>query len=324
MGNNTSFKGIKAINSLYRLIWRQPWLALKFKKTAYKKLIKAGEVHQAPFETDFFGLKYHGNLSNNIEFNIFYYGAFEKPLLFFLRDTVEKLKAGSEALPVFFDVGANIGQHSLFMSRYAGQVHSFEPYPVVSAKLKDHIQLNQIENIHLHEIGLSNEDGALEFFAPTGQNQGIGSFDASTVDKGNKVAGKLELAIGDGYISKHQLPGIDLLKMDVEGFEKNALAGLRQTLLRDRPILVCEVSYGKDLSFASLDEFREVLPPDYELYCFDTRKADGSKARRREGKARYSGEYRVIAFDSWRETGQDDLIACPKEKLEVLPRNNRN
>jgi len=312
-----------SMNFLYRLIWQQSWLALKFKKTAYKKLSKAGEVHEAPFEKDFFGLKYQGNLSNNIEFNIYYYGAFEKPLLFFLRDIMENLRADNEPLAVFFDVGANIGQHSLFMSQFAYQVHSFEPYPVVSAKLKQHISLNQIKNIQLHEVGLSNEDGALEFFAPTGQNQGIGSFDASTVEKGNVVAGKLELVEGDRYINENQLPTISLLKMDVEGFEKNALTGLRKTLEKDRPIVVCEISYGKELSFASLDEFREVLPRDYELYCFDIRKADGSKARRREGKARYSGEYRIIAFDSWRNSGQDDLIACPKEKSKALVRTDR-
>ena len=314
---------MKITSALYQYIWRQSWLPLRFKKTAYKILTKPGEVQDAPFEKDFYGLKYQGNLSNNIEFNIFYYGAFEKPLLFFLQNTMNNLTAADPSQSVFFDVGANTGQHSLFMSRCAKQVHSFEPYPIVSARLSAHIQLNQITNITLHEIGLSNQDGALEFFAPTGQNQGIGSFDASTVERGNVVAGKLDLVQGDRYIEENHLPAMGLLKMDVEGFEKNALRGLRQTLQKDRPIIVCEVSYGKELSFASLEEFKEVLPENYELYCFDTRKADGSKARRREGKARYSGEYRVIPFDRWRESGQDDLIACPSEKLEALARNNK-
>jgi len=312
------------MKALYRIIWRQRWLPLRFKKTAYKNLSRAGEIHDAPFEKDFFGLKYRGNLSNSIEFNIYYYGAFEKPLLFFLRDTLQNLRAECDSQAVFFDVGANIGQHSLFMSRYADQVHSFEPYPVVSTKLKQHILLNQIENIQLHEIGLSNEDGAMDFFAPTGQNQGIGSFDASTVERGNKVAGKLELVVGDRYIDENHLSAISLLKMDVEGFEKNALSGLRHTLEKDRPIVVCEVSYGKELSFASMDEFREVFPENYDLYRFDTRKSDGSKARRREGKARYSGEYRVIALEKWRESSQDDLIACPREKSGALARKNRD
>ena len=182
----------------YRFIWRQNWIGSRFKKSAYQALSKSGEINRVPFEKDFFGLKYQGDLSNSIELHIFCYGAFEKPLLFFLRDTMTNILADGAA-GVFFDVGANIGQHSLFMSRHASQVHSFEPYPVVSGKLKSHIELNRIDNIHLHEVGLSNQAGMLDFFAPTGQNQGIGSFDASTVEKGNKVAGKLELVQGDTY-----------------------------------------------------------------------------------------------------------------------------
>jgi FkbM family methyltransferase len=201
-------------------------------------------------------------------------------------------------------------------------VHSFEPYAAVSQRLERHIELNGIRNIQLHKVGLSNQQEELDFYAPTGRNQGIGSFDAGTVSKGNRNLGKLALVRGDDYLAQNKLQDIALLKIDVEGFEKNVVAGLRDTLEKSRPIIVLEVTYGNSLSFASLDELKATLPTDYALFRFNNRKADGSKARRRGAKAKRSGDYELIPFDEWRISGQDDVIACPKEKLEQLPSKN--
>tara|TARA_B110000444_G_scaffold258930_1_gene301203 strand:- start:1440 stop:2384 length:945 start_codon:yes stop_codon:yes gene_type:complete len=309
------------LHGIYRFVWNQKWIDLRHKKAVCKRLCSYGDVPDAPFTADFFGLQYQGNLNNSVEFTLFYMGAFEKPLLFFLRDTMLELTAKESGL-CFFDIGANIGQHSLFMSLHADQVHSFEPYSVVSQKLERHIELNGISNIQLHKVGFSNQQEELDFYAPTGRNQGIGSFDAGTVSKGNKNLGKLALVRGDDYLAQNKLQDIALLKIDVEGFEKNVVAGLKDTLDKTRPIIVLEVTYGNSLSFVSLDELNAALPADYALFRFNNRKADGSKARRRGAKAKLSGDYELIAFDEWRSSGQDDVIACPKERLEQLPRKN--
>ena len=315
---------MKPLHRIIRFVWNQKWIDLRHKKAIYKKLCSYGDALDAPFAKDFFGLTYQGNLNNSVEFTLFYMGAFEKPLLFFLRDTMLSLRQSANgSAQSFFDIGANIGQHSLFMSLHADQVHSFEPYSVVSQKLERHIELNEISNIRLHKVGLSNQQEELDFYAPTGRNQGIGSFDAGTVSKGNRNLGKLALVRGDEYLEKKVLQGICLLKIDVEGFEKNVVEGLRDTLEKSRPVTVVEVTYGNSLSFASLNELRAALPTDYVLFQFNNRKADGSKARRRGAKAKLSGNYELIPFNDWRSAGQDDVIACPKEKLEQLPRKNQ-
>lgn len=304
-----------------RLLWSNPLLNLKYKKSAYKVLSKKGEAPDAPFTCNFFGLNYEGNLNNNIEFSIFFYGAFEKPLLYFLRDTMGLIKKhpASSSISCFCDIGANIGQHSLYMSQYAAEVHSFEPFGEVSAKLEHQIALNSIENIHLHKVGLSDFTENLTFYAPTGSNQGIGSFDASTVSKGNAALGELALRNGDELFSELKIENLDLMKIDVEGFEKRTLTGLKETLVKHRPIMVCELSYGAELSFQSREDLLNALPTDYQLFVFDIRKPDGSKARRRGAKEKRTGHYRLIAHEGWRAHGQDDVIACPKEKLAFLP-----
>jgi FkbM family methyltransferase len=309
-------------HSFYRVLWRQSWLRPRLRKSVYKKLCARGDQLDFPFSKDFYGLRFEGNLNNSIEFSIYYYDAFEKPLLYFLGDTLHNINSSqpdSDRLTCFCDVGANIGQHSLFMSRLADQVHAFEPFAEVSNRLRRHIKLNQLENVELHRIGLSDATEKLTFYAPTGRNQGIGSFDASTTGKGNQAAGELTPARGDEYYEEFPIGRVDLMKIDVEGFESKVLAGLEQTLQQYRPIIVCEVSYSGEMSFDSVESLLQSLPADYALFTFNTRKTDGSKARRRGARARKTGGYELIPCTDWRESGQDDIIACPTEKKSILP-----
>lgn len=299
-----------------KYLWDRPWFRPEYGRYVYKRICEEGEAPDAPFSTDFFGLRYEGNLRNTIDFSIFYHGAFEKPLLFFLRDCL--LGLGKEQ-PVFCDIGANIGQHSLFMSRLAHTVHAFEPYDKVRDRLLHQIRLNDIRNVVVHPVGLSDRRHALPFFAPTGRNQGIGSFDASTVEKGNEPIGELDLAIADDYFPAHGIDAVHLVKIDVEGFEKAVLQGMQEVLARQRPVVVVEVTYGKTLSIGSLAELQDLLPENYAFLSFDTRKADGSKARRRGARAKRSGYYRLIPFDFGSARGQDNIVACPAETLPRLP-----
>jgi FkbM family methyltransferase len=311
---------VSVTDQLCRFLWNTQSLPPALARVVYKRLAKNGVAPDHPFTRDFFGIRYQGNLNNNIDFNIYFYGAFEKPLLFFLRDALAGLHTDHA---VFVDVGANIGQHSLFMSRLTTRVHAFEPFAKVRERLLNQISHNQLTNITVHPLGLSNENARLPFFAPTGSNEGIGSFDASTTSKGNVSIGELELVRGDDYFPQAEIARIDILKMDVEGFEKFALQGLRETLLKTRPLLVCEITYGKELSFTSMEELLSHLPPDYRLFTFDKRKQDGSKARRRDARSRHSGEYRIIPFNALLPAGQDDVIACPLEAVDTLPLQSR-
>ncbi|MDP1932129.1 MAG: FkbM family methyltransferase [Gammaproteobacteria bacterium] len=306
-------------SKLCHLIWQQKWLPQSLGRLAYKRMAKAGSAPDHAFSKDFYGLTYQGNLSNNIDFNIYYYGAFEKPLLHFLRDTMASL-APRQA--TFIDIGANVGQHSLFMAAHGCHVHSFEPFDKVRERLQLQIATNRLKDVHVHPVGLSNENAKLPFFAPTGRNVGIGSFDASTTSKGNVSIGELQLVRGDDYFKTQKIEYMDLMKIDVEGFEKLALDGLRETLQSARPILVCEITYGKELSFKSVEELLAYLPSNYTLLTFDKRKEDGSKARRRDAKGRYTGEYVIVPYRGLLDSGQDDVIACPNEKLASLPRVN--
>ena len=290
-----------------------------WRKFLYRQLRRNGKTPDYAFSKDFYGLKYKGNLNNNIDANVFFYGAFEKPLLFFLRDTLNALKTETPKA-IFMDIGANVGHHSLFLSKFASQILAFEPYPKVNMQFKQQIAHNKISNIQIFETGLSDRRETLNYYAPTGNNEGIGSFDESSIGKGNTSYGKLELQEGDQVIESDSWKDIKLIKIDVEGFEKKVIKGLSRTIEEERPVIVCEITYGQPLSFVSIEELESYLPKNYEILTFNTRKLDGSKDKRKGSLAKRSGFYELISLTQWRSSGQDDIVMIPNEKSTIIPR----
>ena len=290
-----------------------------WRKFLYRQLRRNGKTPDYAFSKDFYGLKYKGNLNNNIDANVYFYGAFEKPLLFFLRDTLNALITETPKA-IFMDIGANVGHHSIFLSKFASQVLAFEPYPKVNMQFKQQIAHNNISNIQIFETGLSDRRETLNYYAPTGNNEGIGSFDESSIGKGNTSYGKLELQEGDQVIESDSWKNIKLIKIDVEGFEKKVIKGLSRTIEEERPVIVCEITYGQQLSFVSIEELSSYLPQNYEILTFNTRKLDGSKDKRKGSLAKRSGFYELISLKQWRSSGQDDIVMIPNEKSTIIPR----
>ena len=300
-------------------LWKTAGNNQTWRKFLYRQLRRNGKTPDYAFSKDFYGLKYKGNLNNNIDANVFFYGAFEKPLLFFLRDTLNALITETPKA-IFMDIGANVGHHSIFLSKFASQVLAFEPYPKVNMQFKQQIAHNNISNIQIFENGLSDRRETLNYYAPTGNNEGIGSFDESSIGKGNTSYGKLELQEGDQVIESDSWKNIKLIKIDVEGFEKKVIKGLSRTIEEERPVIVCEITYGQQLSFVSIKELSSYLPQNYEILTFNTRKLDGSKDKRKGSLAKRSGFYELISLKQWRSSGQDDIVMIPNEKSKIIPR----
>ena len=311
------------MNSAFRnflaFLWTTAGNNQTWRKFLYRQLRRNGKTPDYAFSKDFYGLKYKGNLNNNIDANVFFYGAFEKPLLFFLRDTLNALITETPKA-IFMDIGANVGHHSIFLSKFASQVLAFEPYPKVNMQFKQQIAHNNISNIQIFENGLSDRRETLNYYAPTGNNEGIGSFDESSIGKGNTSYGKLELQEGDQVIESDSWKNIKLIKIDVEGFEKKVIKGLSRTIEEERPVIVCEITYGQQLSFVSIEELSSYLPQNYEILTFNTRKLDGSKDKRKGSLAKRSGFYELISLKQWRSSGQDDIVMIPNEKSTIIPR----
>jgi FkbM family methyltransferase len=255
------------------------------------------------FVADLNGARYEGNTASFLDSHIFYYGAFEKPLLYFLRDTM-KLAYSNNG--VFLDVGANTGQDSLFMSKYAREIHAFEPWEPVIKKFRRMVEINHIKNIVIHPFGLGDENSKKPFYKPPDNNPVTGSF-VEGFRSDNSYASELEIQIGDDALEKAGVTSVAMIKMDIEGYEKLALKGLRRTLWKDRPIVEFELSADpkSPVSIKSKNELTALFPENYEFLVF----APTSDP--------WTGTYvlkpidGIVRFDL---TDQHDMIAYPIER----------
>jgi FkbM family methyltransferase len=168
------------------------------------------------------------------------------------------------------------------------------------------VAVNHINNIYIHPVGLGNENGQLPFFEPPDSETGSGTFlkEESTSNKNVD----LPLVIGDEWLKKNGTAHVDIIKCDIEGYEKLALLGLKHTLENNRPIVVMELNLGLDESFRSIDDFYATFPPDYEFLFFCMEDP-------------YTGQYKLCVYDdklNFREKGAYNIIVYPIEKKRLI------
>lgn len=129
---------------------------------------------------------------------------------------------------LFVDVGANVGSYTVLAGAVVGaRCISFEPLPQTFQHLLNNICLNDIKDIvQAHNLGIGREDGILRF--------------TSGLDTVNHVANKVEIVSGNTLevrvVSLDNVIGDmqpKLIKIDVEGFEANVIAGADRTLSND-------------------------------------------------------------------------------------------
>jgi FkbM family methyltransferase len=160
---------------------------------------------------------------------------YERDILEFVRDRV--LDPSKAARAVALDVGANIGNHSLFLSDLFARVIAFEPNPLARSLLQINVDLNGIENVEIRAVGLSDRNGtAVLEFDPTN----LGAASSTELRETSALARRsaIDLVIGDQALDGSK--NVAFIKVDVEGAEEAVLRGLQQTLRTDAPVVMIE------------------------------------------------------------------------------------
>jgi FkbM family methyltransferase len=223
---------------ILRFVGHQQWL--RGRDRILRAFSHPDRQRSHAFETDFFGHSYSGYLTNFIDWNVFYYGAFQLHEVRLLGAIADALRANGKPVN-FFDVGANIGHHSLFMSSHADHVFSFEPFAVVREEMVRKLHHAGVGNVTIFPVALGDRNETGTFHPPTGSNQGTGTLGNMLPDNASSEVLSVQVVRGDDFFAANQLPPITLLKMDVEGYETKALEGLRETIWRDRPPIFVEI-----------------------------------------------------------------------------------
>jgi len=176
------------------------------------------------------GLMLYNPVDRYVGASIERYGEFS----FFESDLFGKLCRPGDTV---FDVGANIGAHTLALARIVGPhgyVYAFEPVRVIFNVLCANVALNGLENVQgVHAVAGRTPGSELIPDLRHDEPGNFGSFDASYFGEGRPVP-RIPL---DAFADAEN---VTFVKIDVEGMEAEVIAGATDLIARHRPVLFVE------------------------------------------------------------------------------------
>jgi FkbM family methyltransferase len=209
--------------------------------------------------------------------------------------TSKTLRFFFERVNTFIDVGANYGLYSLLAALWNPKisVFAFEPEPRIYDCMTRNVRANGFsDRISAHRLGLSDQNGKFAFYLPPSESLDIESTGTLVEEswQNRKLHTTLEVEVirFDDFEALHPMR-IDLVKIDVEDFQANVLDGMTKTILRDRPIIICEVLPREHRNERTILAIRNL---GYEPYWITS-----------------VGYILVTDFDFVRDSSQDFLLA---------------
>lgn len=173
---------------------------------------------------------------------------------------------------VFFDVGANIGYYSLpiakCLSSQKVKVFAFEPVSGNYESLEKGINKNNIMNVHLQRIALSNQEGEMEIAIT---EKGKSSNAVMTFDKINDdisihketIKTTTLNSLKDGFVER-----CDIVKIDIEGAEIFFMQGGMEFIEKYRPVIYGEFNsfFLNRFGYSFSDVWNLIKPLKYYVY----------------------------------------------------------
>lgn len=177
------------------------------------------------------GVRYRLDISDLIDHSLYFHNHYFSPLRVF-----QLLKEDS----VFIDIGANIGTVALRAASISknGSIYAFEPDKAHYDALNYNSQLNQFKNINIINKALGEQLKRAKLFKVDQSNKGMNRI---LTDRGHSEFEWVDVTTLDDEVERLNITKIDLIKIDVEGYEFNVLRGAKNVLKRFHPILIVEV-----------------------------------------------------------------------------------
>lgn len=189
-----------------------------------------------------------------------YIGNYQK---YFEQDTLDDIAPFIPDNPVMLDIGANIGNHSLYFAieRNAKKIYACEPIPETFNVLKKNVEINNLENVIIPlNIALSdcNTNADIKEF-------NIRFMGAAQIDE--NINGNIDVKTVDSLDIEEK---IDFIKIDVEGHEIKVLEGARKTIEKNKPVIFIELLNNEIETVTEiLQEYGYILYKGYPLTTED-------------------------------------------------------
>ena len=198
---------------------------------------------------------------------------------------------------IIFDIGSNIGSFTKLLSKRINykEIHLFEASTEIYNYSK--IYLNDIDNLYINNIALSNNnENKILYKCPKDIKEGKKIKDDKIVLKVGGCNGNSNIGWNtmlqskdpgqpldnfhdymdkeivncitlDKYVKENNITNIDLIKMDIEGYEGQGLEGAFETIQKFKPLLYIEVSWGIRHPQWNQNKYiyKKLLNMDYEI-----------------------------------------------------------
>lgn len=152
---------------------------------------------------------------------------------------------------VIVDVGANIGYYTLQFARKVGpkgHVFAFEPDPENFATLTKNIKLNGYQNVTLLQKAVSDTTQKLKLYYSEDHKGDHRTY----ASEENRRSFEIEATSLDDYFATNPTP-INLIKMDIQGFEYYALKGMREVFSKHPKLILASEFWPYGLKQAGSD-----------------------------------------------------------------------
>ena len=254
---------------------------------------------------------YIGMLNEYISIDILTEGAYDiksmNEILQVLRSDLIDFK-----FDTLIDIGANIGNHSVYFSRYFKKVIAFEPNPLTYGILK--LNASFATNIEAINLGLSSKPGSLYLSEDT-RNLGGSQIHLNKEDIPlNLTVRDINLVRLDDFISDDCGQGI-LIKIDVEGHELEALEGAHAFISKNNPV-ICFEQHQDDFIDSSTPTIMYLASMGYEFYLFKS-SYDKIKIRFLKPflKSLFGDSYQLEKIAMFEPCFYDSIIAIHKDSI---------
>lgn len=264
----------KMVTTLVRFYRKLPFKPMRRLARSFYYKFLTSDIQNRTVIKNVDGINYELDLTEVIDSAI-YFNQTREP------HTTNALKRLCKHGMIVFDIGANIGSHTLPLAKSVGgqgKVYAIEPVPWAIDKLRKNLALNHFNNVQIFPIALSdyvdeNAEFSLRASFKTTSVKPVnedGSLNENWWNACEKISVRVDTL--DNLVEKERIPRIDVIKLDVDGFEAKVLRGARVIIKKFSPSIVMEIApdWLNDRG-DSVEEIIEMLSKlGYKFFSEDT------------------------------------------------------
>ena len=176
------------------------------------------------------GIAFKLDISDTVDHFIFF-NYYDEALESFFKDC--------QQAKVILDIGANIGWTTLRSAKEnpKARIIAFEPHRVTFERAQDNFSRNNFSNIELLNVGLGDKNTILKIYEMKDNNSGMNRI---VLEEINRPFKEVKIKRLDELIQELNIETVDLIKIDVEGFEPFVLKGAAAILTNSNAKIIME------------------------------------------------------------------------------------